>query len=298
MCIRDRNGTGAVCKAKMRGFNYSRSYTDFNVDLTTNRITGDHRFSDGEEVRYIATGTPIGITTGVNVGFNTDRLTSGTSYFIAKYDNNSFGLAINEDRALTKTNLLDLFDFGNQVHTFESQKVRNIIDRIEITNTGSSYDNHRVEIPSQLYPPINLKDVFKTFVGINTFNNYIYAKNHNFKNGDNVEYSCTGTVISGLSTSNVYKITVIDDDKFKLSAAGTISTINSTNYDRKIYESLSSVGVGTHTFKYPEIKVNISNDVAIGLTSTIPDYYMGSAEAIVKGKVENVFIEMEELVMV
>ena len=54
---------------------------------------------------------------------------------------------------------------------------------------------------------------------------------------------------------------------------------------------MNSVGVGTHTFKYPEIKVNISNDVAIGLTSTIPDYYMGSAEAIVKGKVENVFVE-------
>ena len=27
-------------------------------------------------------------------------------------------------------------------------KIRNIIDRIEITNTGSSYDNHRVEILS------------------------------------------------------------------------------------------------------------------------------------------------------
>ena len=60
----------------------------------------------------------------------------------------------------------------------------------------------------------------------------------NLENGDNVEYSCTGTVISGLSTSNVYKITVIDSDKFKLSASGTISAITSTNYDRKIYVNL------------------------------------------------------------
>ena len=286
------NGTGAVCEAKMRGFNYSRSYTDFNVNLTTNRITGDHRFSDGEEVRYIATGTPIGIAgTDGTVGFTTSRLTSGTSYFIAKYDDNSFGLAINENRALTKTNLLDLNDFGNQVHTFQSQKIRNIIDRIEITNTGSSYDNHRVEIQSQQYPPINLKDVFKTFVGINIFNDYIYAKNHNFKNGDIVDYVCSGTVISGLSTSIPYQITIIDDDKFKLSSAGTATTISNTNYERKIYEKLSGVGVGTHTFKYPDIQIEIDGQISAGTTSTIPNYYKASAEVEVRGGLKNIFVK-------
>ena len=60
---------------------------------------------------------------------------------------------------------------------------------------------------------------------------------------------------------------------------------------RKIYESLNSVGVGTHTFKYPDIRVNISNDVAIGLTSTIPEYYKGSADPIVRGKLENIFFK-------
>ena len=53
----------------------------------------------------------------------------------------------------------------------------------------------------------------------------------------NVEYVCTGTVISGLSTSKLYKVTIIDDNKFKLSDAGTLSSILNTNYDRKIYES-------------------------------------------------------------
>ena len=37
-----------------------------------------------------------------------------------------------------------------------------------------------------------IKD-FKTFVGINTFNDYIYAKNHNFSSGEIVTYSTTGT---------------------------------------------------------------------------------------------------------
>ena len=83
----------------------------------------------------------------------------------------------------------------------------------------------------------------------------------------------------------------MDNNKFKLSDAGTLSSIVSTNYDRKIYESLNSVGVGTHTFKYPDIKVNISNDVAIGLTSTIPEYYKASAYPIVRGKLENIFLK-------
>ena len=285
------NGLGARCEAKMKGLTYSKSYNDFNVDLATNAFDGEHRFLNGEEIVYTATGTPIGIQTGVNVGFNTDLLSSGTSYFISKKTDTSFSLAIKKDDAIAGINTIFFIQNGNGIHIFRSKKIRKIIDTIEIINAGSLYSNRKVNISSQQYPTTNRIDLFKTFVGINTFNDYIYAKNHNFKNGDNVEYNCTGTVISGLSTSNVYKVTVIDSNKFKLSAAGTISTVTSTNYDRKIYESLNSVGVGTHTFKYPEIKVNISNDVAIGLTSTIPDYYKGDAEAKVKGKVENIFLE-------
>ena len=285
------NGSGARCEAKMRGFTYSKAYTDFNVDLTTNVFDGEHRFLNGEEVVYTATGNPIGIDTGVNVGFNTDLLSSGASYFISKKTDSSFSLAIKKDDAISGINTIFFIQNGNGTHIFKSKKIRKIIDTIKIVNAGSLYSNRKVNISSQQYPTVNRSDLFKTFVGINTFNNYIFAKNHNFRNGDNVEYSCTETAISGLSTSKVYKITVIDNDKFKLSDAGTISTVTSTNYNRKIFESLNDVGVGTHTFKYPEIKVNISNDVSIGLTSVMPDYYKGSAEAKVKGKVENIFIE-------
>jgi len=285
------NGSGAVCEAKMRGFIYKRSYTDFDLDLTTNKIIGNHRFSDGEKVTYIATGTPIGITTGVNVGFATDRLTSGTTYFIAKYDDNSFSLAITKDRALTKTNLLDLFDFGNQTHTFESTEIRNIIDRVSVINSGSSYSKHSIEILSQVYPPEDKKDLFKTFVGINTFNNYIYAKNHGFTNGDVIEYSSTNNEIGGLDPLVAYKVTIIDSDRFKLSNAGTATSISSIDYDREIYVNLSSVGVGTHTFKYPDIKIEVNGNVSVGNTSTIPDYYKASLEVEVIGGLKNVFVK-------
>mgnify|MGYP003131805803 CR=1 FL=1 len=288
------NGSGAVCEAKMKGFIYKRSYTDFDLNLTTNKIIGNHRFSDGEKVTYIATGTPIGITTAANVnnvGFATDRLSSGTEYFIAKHDDNSFSLAITKDRALTKTNLLDLFDFGNQTHTFESTEIRNIIDRVSVINSGSSYSKHSIEILSQVYPPEDKKDLFNTFVGINTFNNYIYAKNHGFKNGDVVEYSTTNNEIAGLDPLVAYKVTIIDSDRFKLSNAGTATTISNVNYDRKIYVNLSSVGVGTHTFKYPDIKIEVSGKVSVGNTSTIPDYYKASLEVEVIGGLKGIFVK-------
>ena len=93
------------------------------------------------------------------------------------------------------------------------------------------------------------KDIFSSFVGVNTANNYIYARNHKFKSGDNVVYSVDGTPITGLATTSYYKVTVLDNHRFKLSEAGTASSITSVNYDNKIYADLSSVGVGTHTFK-------------------------------------------------
>ena len=53
----------------------------------------------------------------------TDILSSGSNYFIAKINNNSFKLAITKDRALTKTNLLEFLHNGNRSHTFKSNKV-------------------------------------------------------------------------------------------------------------------------------------------------------------------------------
>ena len=285
------NGTGAVCEAKMRGFTHSKTFTEFEVNLTNHTLVGDHRFLDGEKVTYIATGDPIGISTGVNVGFNTSLLSSGSNYFVSKVDNNSFRLAITKNRALAKTNLIEFLDNGNRSHTFRSNKNRQIIDRIVVKDVGSEYSNHKVLIDSQKYPTSVKENLFKTFVGINTFNNYIYAKNHNFNNGDVLEYVCDGTVISGLSESLVYKVTVIDNNKFKLSNAGTATTISDIDYNRKIYVNLNSIGSGTHTFKYPDIQVKIEGKVSVGTTSLIPDYYKASAKTIVKGGLKSIFVK-------
>ena len=283
------NGSGAICEAKMRGFIHQKIFDEGgDIDTDTNTINGEHKFSDGEEVTYIASGTPIGVgETNAGIG-STDRLRSETSYFIAKIDENSFRLAVSEQRAISKTNLIEFTNDGNQTHTFRSKKVRRIIDRIIVNNSGSGYDKHQISVRSNSYP---VNSPIEIYSGVNVENNYIYSKNHNLKNGDILEYISNGTVISGLSTTKSYKVTIIDDDKFKLSDAGTATTISNTNYNRKIYVNLNSVGVGTHVFKYPDIEVNINGTVSVGQTTIIPDYFKATATPVVKGGLKSIYVE-------
>jgi hypothetical protein len=256
------NGSGCVAEAKMTSYQHFVSFSDFKVNLISNSINldDDHKFFDGEEVIYTSSGLPIGIGS-TNVGFSTSRLTNNAFYYISKNDETSFSIAASKENALAKTNLIDFISFGNQTHTFKSSKFKNIIDRISIQNPGSTYSNKKVVVDSIAYPPSEKKDIFKTFVGINTYDDYIFAINHNYKNGDVLTYSVDGTTISGLSTSNYYKVTVIDENKFKLSYAGNASNISTVDYDNKIYTNLDNIGVGTHTFNYPPINVSITASI-------------------------------------
>ena len=282
------NGTEATAEARMRGLTYEVSFTDFEVNLGGDfiDIPNGHRFLDGEEVTYLATGTPIGIGSTA-VGFGTDRLTSGTSYFLKKINDTQFRIHPSRNDVISGINTVDFLANGNKQHTFRSKMVRKVIDRIVITNSSDDFSNRKVVVDGQVWPPINQKNIYSSFVGINTANNYIYARNHSFKNGDNVIYSFDGSTIGGLTANSNYKVTVLDEHRFLLSDAPDES---STNYDRKIYKDLTSVGVGTHTFKYPEIAVTIDGLVSAGNTTAIPSYYTATADPVVKGSLDTVFV--------
>ena len=282
------NGTEATAEARMRGLTYEVSFTDFEVNLGGDfiDIPNGHRFLDGEEVTYLATGTPIGIGSTA-VGFGTDRLTSGTSYFLKKINDTQFRIHPSRNDVISGINTVDFLANGNKQHTFRSKMVRKVIDRIVITNSSDDFSNRKVVVDGQVWPPINQKNIYSSFVGINTANNYIYARNHSFKNGDNVIYSFDGSTIGGLTANSNYKVTVLDEHRFLLSDAPDES---STNYDRKIYKDLTSVGVGTHTFKYPEIAVTIDGLVSAGDTTAIPSYYTATADPVVKGSLDTVFV--------
>ena len=293
------NGSGTNLKAKMRSLTHSVAVADGYISIGQSTITLpidsvgtqlEHKFLDGEEVIYTTQGTPIGITS-TNVGFATDKLTSSGRYFVAQIDKKTFRLAITKDRALTKTKLIEFNAVGTKGHNFKSAKLRKIIDEIAVIDSGSEYTNRSVVVDAQTYPPANKKDLFNTFSGVNTEKpDSIYARNHGFKSGEVVEYSSTGTLISGLSTTTAYKVKVIDGHNFKLSNAGTISTVSSTNYDRDIFVNIGGFGSGTHTFKYPDIKVNITGVVSAGTTSVIPSHYTATATPVIPGSVENVYV--------
>ena len=289
-----------VGKVYMRGFTHSFSFNDISelvtrVDLASDSVIhgedNPHKFENGEEVVYTATGTPIGIGSTA-VGFDTSRLTSGSTYFIRKNSEVSFSLTVKKSDALSGINTIDFNQFGTGTHTLTSKKIRKIVDRISLLEKGVKYQNRKVVVDSNVYPPSGAKNVLTTFTGINKHDDYIFAKNHGFKNGDVIEYLCSGTVISGLSTESLYKVSVIDNNKFRLSNAGTATTITNSNYNQKIYVNLGSVGVGTHTFKYQDIIVKLIGNPSAGLvTSTLPSYYNATAYPVVSGSLDNVFVQ-------
>ena len=283
------NGTEALAEARMRGLTYTVTFVD-NARTQQSDIINlpAHRFSDGEEVIYSSSGTPIGAGS-TSVGFSTTRLTSGAVYFIAKIDDDHVSLSVTKAKALAKT-VINMNAFGNGTHKFTSRVKRRIIDRINIIKSTDDFSNKKVVVDSVAWPPANQKDIYSSFVGVNVESNYIYARNHSFKTGDNIGYSFDGTAIGGLSAAANYKVTVLDEDRFRLSEAGTATTISSVNFDRKSYVDITSVGVGTHTFKYPEIAITINGVVSTGNTSVTPSYYNSTAVPVVRGSLENVFI--------
>ena len=81
--------------------------------------------------------------------------------------------------------------------------------------------------------------------------------NHNFTDGDFVEYEFFDTAVVGLSTTTRYKVLTVDNKSFRLANAGVGGT-NLTDYTRRKHVALDSVGVGSHIFKYPAIEVTIN----------------------------------------
>ena len=93
-----------------------------------------------------------------------------SNFFILTHNN---GLSVGEITSLRN----QLRESGS---TFKV--VKNSLAKIAVINSGHGYQNNKVVVSSTKYPPEKQEDIFKTFVGISTFDNCIYAKNHNFKN--------------------------------------------------------------------------------------------------------------------
>ena len=300
------NGKNATAEAIIKDIttviNFRGSSIGVNTTSNTIGFTTYHNLNTGEEIIYKSyLNAPIGIgTAGAAAAGESDTkayLIDRAHYFVIKNDDYSIKLTNNLRDAVANQNIINLTQVSDGNHTLISTKVRKIVDRIVVTNPGEGYQNKSVRISSTLYPPTQIAAKNTTLVGINTHENYIYAKNHNFESGDLVTYSTTNTQISGLSTSQNYYVIKLDNDKFRLASAGIGTTLSNVKYLNNNYSKLYTAGSGNHTFAFPPIVLEITgipNSSGVsGISTETPSSLISSQASgipIVLGKVTNVFL--------
>lgn len=266
------NGEGAVLEPNLVKTNiisqFKGDLTGLDFDEETITFIGKHNFDNGEEVIYDS-----------NSNVNIQPFITNSRYFVRKITDTKIALHNTKNDALNNTNTIVLASVSTGVHLLKSANLKNTITKVYIKNKGTGYSNAKITIPSLL--SINNKDN-----GINTFENYILAKNHGFKTGDIVNYETSNYTISGLSTTNSYCVQVIDSDKFKLAECGIGTESTTINLERKKYVNLSGIGTGTHTFKYPPIEIKIDSLSEIESSElSIP-----TLKPVVLGTIKNVFL--------
>lgn len=253
-----------------------------SVSLLTDTITfnSTHIFETGDRVKYsvVGVGTAIGLAAG-------GRLISDSEYFIIRVSSTEVKLSNTLEDAYSNIaiNLGNSFGSGDQKIT--SVFTKRILDRIDITKPGK-FRAHEISFTTTVkpYPPSNSYEYI--LKGINVESDYIYYKNHGFKDSDLILYTATSTTISGLVNNNYYHILKIDDNRFRLAHAGSdIENLSKTNYNKNIHVRISSLPTSTnHTFKIPPISISIVDDFA----SISPQI-----EPIIRGQINHCIVHSE-----
>jgi hypothetical protein len=231
-----------------------------DVDFETISFLTNHNFKDGQQIVYNPNGNrPLGL--GTYVGGNFDQnlsLVNGSSYYAKVINNRTIQLYPKFDDYISGINTIGFTTISaSGIHKFRTFDQQTTIKEIKVVNPGSGYQNRKLYIKPEK---------------VSITQNSIVFNNHNFNDGDIVEYQCTGVPISGLSTSNNYYILKVDSNTFRLANAGIGASITS-NYERRKFVSLDSLGSGYHIFKYPDITLSLNvsygNNV-IGIITATP----------------------------
>jgi len=263
------NGSGAVLESNLVKTRITSNFKATSIYSNSIIFSQNHNFDNFEEVFY-----------NKNSNTSISPLIDSSSYFVGVTSTTQIKLYNTKIDAISGINTISISGIGySGIHSLKTLNSKNTITKIYVKNGGSGYSNRFVAVPSLL-------SADNQTVGINTFDDYIFAKNHNFKNEDLILYTTSDAVISGLSTQTNYHVTVVDENKFKLSIAGLSTNISRENYINKKYISFASIGVGTHKFSYPPIQINV--EAISGITTTIIE---PSLDPIVLGSFDNIFIE-------
>ena len=87
-------------------------------------------------------------------------------------------------------------------HKFRLLEGKTTLTELKVLDGGSNYQNKKLIVNSS---------------GIKTDLSLISFKNHNFSDGELINYSSSENPISGLTTYNQYYVLKVDDDNFRLS---------------------------------------------------------------------------------
>ena len=223
-----------------------------------------HKFANGEQVLYITDNQD-------SIG----GLTTNATYFASVVGSGGTTIRLHTDEAgaLAGINTVELTSRGDGVQHIRSYKTKSLIESINVISGGSGYENKKRTVQP---------------AGITTSLNQIKIVNHDYKDGEIVNYTCTGTPITGLTTATDYYVCFVDKDNFKLASVGVGTTTKDFYYRTKQHLDFTYIGVGTHQFNYPPISVTLNGEV--GVTSVGKETFEAKIQPIFRGEVTSIHL--------
>ena len=246
------------------------------LDVTNDRISfaSTHNLVNGQPIVYDRNyNSAIGV--GTYNGSNLDQsktLVSGATYYAKIINDKTIEIYGSYSDYNAGINTVGFTTIGNSgIQKFKTE-LKNKLTGISVINGGKNYTNRKLYVSQ---------------VGVSTYNHTISFKNHGFSDGEVVSYEYQTSNISGLSTSNNYKVLKLDSNTFRLCNAGIGGTDN-TNYERKNYVKFASTGSGYQIFKYPDIGLTVEY-TSVGLGSSQIKGVI-NATPIIRGSISDVYV--------
>jgi len=264
--INGGNGKDASVSANLVSFDYS---APFNASSGINTISDTigfstyHKFRRNEVVFY----DPIEQT-------KISGLSTNSQYYVSVIDPFTIKLHSNFEDCSAGINTVNLIGIGMGRQSFKSLIKKKKIGSIQVINPGYGYENKKRTI---------------TPIGISTFSNTIKIRNHGYLSGEIIKYQNTQTPIGGLASGTLYYVTKINNDEFKLSQISIGTTQKDYFYSINEYINFTSSGLGTHTFNYEPITIEVVGKTGIGSTYS----ELAQLRPIFTGKITSVYLETE-----
>jgi len=219
-----------------------------------------HGLDEHQKIVYNSNGN-LGIGIGSFGGSNLDSgeyLVNGGIYYAKILNSTSISLFSTFSDATSGVNTVGLTTANTYgIHKFRLYDPIKVLSYVRVVNPGEGYT----------YKVLNVNPS-----GISTQTNIITFKDHNFNDGDLINYSYENEGIVGLTTSDKYYVLKINENQFQLSYGGAIdeneSQITRIDYIKRKPVNINYVGNGYHTFSYPKITVEVAAEYA-GISSDI-----------------------------